>query len=71
MMNNKINFSLSIKNIKDIPFQKYTKDFTFNVNGKKYQTTRLFADILSPFVRQLHFVDDSIDEFYIKARIPN
>lgn len=58
----KLNFDL-----KDIPFEKYEKDFTFIVNGKEYQTNRLFADILSPKIRKLHYVDRSIDSFVINV----
>lgn len=58
----KLNFDL-----KDIPFEKYQKDFTFIVNGKEYQTNRLFADILSPKIRKFHYVDGSIDSFVINV----
>lgn len=60
-----MNFSLSSNNLKDLPFQKYDKDFTFILNGKRYQTTRVIADLLSPIVRKLHYVDESVDEFFI------
>lgn len=67
-MNEKIDFTLSPKNMKNISFHKYTQDFTFIVNGKRYETTRIVADILSPYVRKLHFIDDSINEFSIKIK---
>lgn len=66
-----MNFSLSMKNIKGIPFQKYNKDFTFIVNGKRYITPRIVADILSPKVRKLHFTDSSMDEFYFETSNKN
>lgn len=62
-----LNYSLNEKNLKDIPFDKYEKNFTFIVNGKKYSTNRIVADILSPKIRRLHFSDESIDEFYINT----
>ena len=60
-----LNYSLNEKNLKDIPFDKYEKNFTFIVNGKKYSTNRIVADILSPIIRKLHFVDESVNEFII------
>ena len=65
-MKNTYNFSLSIKNIKDIPFEKYEQDFTFHLGGKNYKTSRFVADLLSPYVRQLHYSDNTIQEFYIE-----
>lgn len=62
------NFSLNIDNIKDIPFDKYFKDFTFIVDGKRYETSRIIADILSPTIRKNHFNDSSCHEFVINAR---
>ena len=62
-----MDFSLSPKNLKEVPFQKYAGIFTFIVNGKRYQTNRFVADILSPFIRKAHFADETIDEFYINT----
>ena len=71
MENKSYNYSLSIKNLKDIPFNKYPKDFTFIVDGKRYQTPRIVADILSPKIRKLHCVDEFINEFYINTKDPS
>ena len=54
-------------NLKDIPFHKYEKNFTFIVNGKRYETNRVVADILSPIIRNYHYQDESINEFEIKT----
>lgn len=62
------NFSLNPENIFNIPFDKYEKDFTFIVNGKQYKTNRIFADILSPNLRKLHFTDSSVNEFTINTK---
>lgn len=67
MISENIDFSLSPKNLEEIPFEKYVKNFTFIVNGKRYKTSRFVADILSPLIRKLHFVDESVDEFYINS----
>lgn len=63
--------SLLSNNLKDIPFHKYEKNFTFVVNGKRYETNRVVADILSPIIRNYHYQDESIDEFEINTNIPN
>lgn len=66
------NLFVSFKNnLKDIPFQKYEKNFTFIVNGKRYETNRVVADILSPIIRNYHYQDESIDEFEIKTNYKN
>lgn len=63
--------SLNIEKLKDIPFNKYPKDFTFVVDGKRYQAPRIVADILSQKIRKLHCVDESINEFYINTKNTN
>ena len=66
MENKSLDFSLNIKNLRDIPFNLYEKDFTFHFNGKTYKTNRFNADLLSPYIRQLHYSDNTINEFYLK-----
>ena len=51
--------------LKKIPFDRYRKDFTFIVNGEEYPTHRIIADLLSPKVRQFHFIDETVDTFTI------
>ena len=63
--------SLLNNNLKDIPFHKYEKNFTFIVNGKRYETNRVVADILSPIIRNYHYQDESIDQFEIKTSKSN
>lgn len=58
-------------NLKNIPIDKYDKNFTFIVNSKKYQTNRLYADILSPTVCQFHYSDESINEIIININDKN
>lgn len=59
--------------LQQIPFEKYKKDFKFIVDGKKYEISRFEADIISPTIRKLHFIDESIDEFCINTneQFPN
>ena len=66
MENKFLDFSLNIKNLRDIPFDLYEKNFTFHLNGKNYKTNRFNADLLSPYIRQLHYSDNTIDEYYLK-----
>ena len=49
------------------PFQSFEKDFLFVVNGREYKTSRIVADLISPYISQLHFVDASFDKYTIKT----
>lgn len=69
MENESVNFSLDVQNVNHLPFQRYEKNFTFIVNGKVYETTRIIADLLSPFIRNLHFIDETINEFSFNTKI--
>ena len=60
-------YSLSKSSLKDIPFDKYEQDFTFIVNGRRYVTSRIIADILSPIIRKNHDIDPSNNEFTINT----
>lgn len=63
MNSEKHDLTLSIKSFQYIPYNKYKKDFTFIVNKNRYPIPRIIADILSPKVKRLHFIDESINEF--------
>lgn len=60
-----MNFSLSFDNVKEIPLDKYEKNFTFIVDDKKYETSRYVADLVSPIIRQYHYTDETINSFVI------
>lgn len=60
-------FQLDFSNVMSLPFSKYEKNFTFFLNGKKYETSRVVADILSPIIRKYHYFDETINEFYINT----
>lgn len=60
-------YLLSTENFRNIPYEKYPKDFTFIVNGKKFRTSRFIADILSPVIRESHFSDATSNSFYINT----
>ena len=65
MKKQKVNYSFDFKNFCDLPYEKYETNFTFIVDGKRYQTSRIKADILSPFIRNAHFTDETMNEFTI------
>lgn len=59
---------LSPNRMKEIPVDNYERNFTFYVNGESYPTCRLFADLLSPKICQLHFSDPTSNEYYITTK---
>lgn len=61
-------YTLSCENVKNIPIDKYEQNFTFIVNGKRYQTSRVKADLLSPVVSGYHLIDESIEEMNITTK---
>lgn len=68
MSSENLGFSLSLDNVKSIPFYKYENNFTFIVNGKRYNTNRAIADLLSPIICKYHYQDETIDEFTINIQ---
>ena len=71
MSNENFEFCLSSNCLKDLPLDKYEKNFTFVVGEKRYQTNRVIADILSPLIRKLHYTDPTISEFIIDMKTMN
>lgn len=55
--------------MKQIPFEKYDNKFTFIVNGKRYETSRFIADLLSPIIREYHYSDETKTEYILKTKI--
>ncbi|KAK8842881.1 hypothetical protein M9Y10_025747 [Tritrichomonas musculus] len=64
-------FCLSSNSLKNLPLDKYEKNFTFIVNTKRYQTSRVIADLLSPLIRKLHYTDPTISEYAIDMTTMN
>ena len=58
---------LQLKSILQVPLNKYEKDFTFIVNGERFQTSHFIADLLSPIVRKYHYEDESQEIFVINT----
>lgn len=51
----------------NIPFQTYANDFSFIVNGKEFQTSRLISDLISPLICKMHLNDPTISTFTINT----
>lgn len=51
-----------------IHLSKYEDDFTFIVNGEKFPTSRLFAELLSPKISDLRIQDPTICEYHINTK---
>lgn len=62
-----MDYSLDIEELKQIPFDKYEKDFSFFVNGKEFKTNRFLADFLSPIIRNYHYHDSTTNTFSINV----
>ena len=60
-------FSLDINIAKNFPYDKYTKDFIFIVDGEEFPTSRFVADLLSPFILQRHSTEESFNTFIINT----
>lgn len=61
----KVHLALKPTTILNVPFKLYEENFTFIVNGQKYQTNRIIADILSPKICKLHYNDPLLAEYFI------
>lgn len=68
MNNSNIEFSLSLDNAKGMPLDRYEKDFVFIVDDKPYETSRYIADLLSPIIRQYHFIDETANSYIIHSK---
>ena len=66
-MNGKSQIKLKYSVVQQIPFNYYSNDFTFIVNGEKYETNRFIADLLSMKIRHLHSIDQTIDQYTINT----
>ena len=53
--------------ILNIPIESYDL-FTFIVNGKEFQTSRLISDLLSPKICRIHSIDPTIDRFFVNTK---
>ena len=66
MSDNKV--QLKISSIENVPLQTYNDDFSFIVNGEEFKTSRLFADLLSPKICQIHSNDPTFEQFTINTQ---
>lgn len=58
-----INFQPTLKDLIPLDLNLYEPKFIFEVDDKKYEVSRIIADIISPVVRNYHFTDKSSCEF--------
>ncbi|KAK8875937.1 hypothetical protein M9Y10_006115 [Tritrichomonas musculus] len=58
---------LQYLSVQQVPFNCYTNDFTFVVNGEEYKTNRFIADLLSPKIGKLHSTDQTVDYFILNT----
>ncbi|KAK8857589.1 hypothetical protein M9Y10_015994 [Tritrichomonas musculus] len=65
MESSNFSFALSLENMQRISFSRYDKDFTFIVDGKRYETSRFVADLVSPKIMNYHYQDESINEYIL------
>lgn len=65
MDQSKVKFNLSQKNIQELPYNNYVRDFTFIVNDREYPTSRIVADLLSPTIRRAHLTDSTLNKFHL------
>ena len=61
----KYDLQLNTASIVNVPLQTYQEEFTFIINGKRFQATRLISDLLSPKISRMHAVDPTIETFCI------
>ena len=65
-----INFQPTLKDLIPLDLNLYEPKFIFEVDDKKYEVSRIIADIISPVVRNYHFTDKSSCEFKITTNLP-
>lgn len=59
---------LQTESILNVPFHNYEKDFTFIVNGEKFQTSKFVADIISSKISKMHVTDPTFNVFTINIK---
>ena len=70
-MDAKYAYSLNLNNVKRICFDRYENNFTFIVNGKRYETNRIIADLISPIIMKIHYQDESFIEYSMNTSNSN
>lgn len=58
---------LEESSISHVPVLNYERDFTFIINGEKYETSRIIADLLSPKISNYHLIDSTINSYSINT----
>jgi hypothetical protein len=70
-MSDSISLSLSAHGLSELPPNIYENDFTFIVDGRRYECPSIIADFLSPLLCRLRQSDSSIHEYELNIKDPN
>lgn len=63
-----VSIKLKTESILRVPLNNYPQDFTFDVNGQLFQTSKIIADLLSSKIAKIakiHQSDPTISEYTI------
>lgn len=63
-----IQIKLGISDILSLINQTYGKDFTFVINKKEFKVNRIIADLVSPYINNIHLNDPLIDKLVINTK---
>lgn len=66
-MSEKGKIRLETSSILRVPLHIYDK-FTFVVNGERFETTKIIADLISNKISQIHHTDPTVNEYLINTR---
>ena len=66
-MSNFAKVQLAHSAILNVPFETYSNNFTFIVNGEKFQTSKLASDLISKKISKIHLNDPKFDLFVINT----
>lgn len=59
---------LKAESILQVPLQNYENNFAFIVNSERFETSSIFADLLSPIISKQRLSDPTVHEFSLKTK---
>ena len=59
---------LKKSSILSVPIECFSKDFSFIVNGEEFKISRLFADLLSTKICQMHTIDPTCNIYILNTK---
>ena len=63
-----ITFKLQTDSIMQVPLRNYENNFTFIINGDQFETNKIIADLISPYISKIHASDPTLSEFTITTQ---